>query len=146
MSDLQTKVFLGMGAVLLLLLFLWILKLLLPWLMLIGLIGGGIWLWRRWDTQKQTQQRLLNGMFYDLLRQHQGRISILDFAMAAEISPRDAKAYLDARAQELSALFEPTEHGDIIYAFYSLELAQIKTKSVLQQPKELPSQDKSWSE
>lgn len=138
MSDLQTKVLLGAGVALILLLLIWILKLLLPWLMLMGLIGSGVWFWRQWNIQKHTQQRLLNGVFYDLLRQHQGRVSILDFAMTAEISPRDAKDYLDARAQELSALFEPTEHGDVIYAFYSLELAQLKNKLVPQPPNELP--------
>ncbi|MEO0535508.1 MAG: hypothetical protein AAF215_16755 [Cyanobacteria bacterium P01_A01_bin.123] len=138
MSDLHTKVLLGMGVALILLLFLWILKLLLPWLIVMGLIGGGVWLWRQWQTQRQIEQRTLNGVFYDLLRQHQGRISILDFAMTAEISPQDAKAYLDARAQELSALFEPTEHGDIIYAFYSLELAQIQNRLKVQPPSELP--------
>jgi hypothetical protein len=106
---------LGVGVVLAiaLLLSLWLLMLLLPWLLAIAALGAVIYCWRR---QRAYQNRLYT-CFYQCLQAHQGRISVLDFAMAAHIPGPQARAFLDARARDFFADFEPTAYGDILYTF-----------------------------
>lgn len=96
-----------------------VLQLLLPWLLLAGLAGGGIWFWQR----RQAQEKALHLLFYDQLALHQGRISTLEFAMVAKITGAEARAFLDARAQEFLGDFEPTDAGDVLYTFRSLRSA-----------------------
>jgi len=104
---------LGLGAAIAFLLLVWLIKLLLPWLLLLGAIGVGYYGWRR---QRQFQQRLYT-CFYDCLQRHQGKISALDFAIAARITGPQAREFLDARAKDFFADFEPSSSGDILYTF-----------------------------
>ncbi|MGP1375316.1 MAG: hypothetical protein ACTS3T_20990 [Almyronema sp.] len=122
MVDPENRLLYGIGLFVLLLLIYLIVKTLLPWLIVAGLSVGVFWTWRQWRSQMRTEESQLNQIFYDLLRQHQGRISALDFAMSANLSPQKAKAYLNIRAREFSALFEPTDYGDVLYRFYSLTM------------------------
>ncbi|NJO10452.1 MAG: hypothetical protein HC873_13205 [Leptolyngbyaceae cyanobacterium SL_1_1] len=95
---------------------------LLPWLLALALGIATSLAWKQRRSQTRTEESQLNKIFYDLLRQHEGRISVLDFAMTANLNPQDAKAYLNIRAKEFSALFEPTDYGDVLYRFYSLTI------------------------
>ncbi|HEY9889804.1 MAG TPA: hypothetical protein V6D02_15460 [Candidatus Obscuribacterales bacterium] len=104
---------LGGGVAIALFFFLLLLKLLLPWLVLAA-IGGVIW--QRWQRHQAFQQRLYQ-CFYECLQRHEGRISALDFAMTAQITGPQARSFLDARAKDFFADFEPTNHGDILYTF-----------------------------
>jgi hypothetical protein len=90
---------------------------LLPLLVIVGLVGGGWWLWNRYQLQTRQQQHHLNSVFGQLLQEHQGRISVLDFAMRANLKPLHARKYLDEWAKECSAQFDVTEEGDILYYF-----------------------------
>lgn len=104
---------LGLIVAIALLLCIWLITLLLPWLLLLTGLGlAGYW-WRR---QRQFQQRLYS-CFYDCLRQRQGKISALDFAIAAQITGPQARRFLDARAKDFFANFEPTTYGDVLYSF-----------------------------
>lgn len=100
-----------------LLLLIWILQFLLPWLLLASLVGAGFWLWQH----HQQRKKQLYQLFYDLIKARGGRIHVLDFAMAAQLTGREARTFLDARAREFFANFEPTDHGDILYTFPALE-------------------------
>jgi len=104
---------LGLGAAIACLLFVWLITLLLHWLLLLAGIGVGGYGWRR---QRQFQQRLYT-CFYDCLQRHQGQISVLDFAIAAQITGPQAREFLDARAKDFFADFEPMTSGDILYSF-----------------------------
>ncbi|MEM6592942.1 MAG: hypothetical protein AAF651_13915 [Cyanobacteria bacterium P01_C01_bin.73] len=104
---------LGLGAAIAVLLLVWLIKLLLPWLLLLAVLAAGVAYWRR---QRQFQQRLY-ACFYDCLRQRHGKISALDFAIAAQITGPQAREFLDARAKDFFADFEPTAFGDILYTF-----------------------------
>jgi hypothetical protein len=96
-----------------------LLMLVLP--ILVPLVGGG-WLWRRYQTQRQQHQDRLDRVFYEGLRQHQGRMMVLDFAIATQLSAIEAQQYLDAKAREFAARYEVTQTGDIFYVFPTLQL------------------------
>jgi len=92
-----------------------VIKIFLPWLVGAGLVAIGVWFWRR----HQAQRRALHLLFYDQLTARQGRISVLEFAMAAQLTGAEARTFLDARAQEFFANFEPTDGGDVLYTFHT---------------------------
>ncbi|MFK8182896.1 MAG: hypothetical protein AB8B99_05935 [Phormidesmis sp.] len=121
-SDLEIKMRLVLGLILLSLVMVLLLRLLLPVLAIAGFIAGGYWLWQQYRNQQQRYQRQqtrIHAQFYQLLRQQQGRISVLDFAMRTRLSGADAQAYLNTQAQAFSAFFETTISGDLIYVFSS---------------------------
>lgn len=97
-------------------------RILVPLLpIVVPLVGGG-WLWRRYQTQHQHHQDRLDRAFYEMLRQHQGRMMVLDFAIATQLSAVEAQQYLDAKAREFAARYEVTQTGDIFYVFPTLQL------------------------
>ncbi len=112
-THLQTRLGIAIALTLVVILLLLLLQVVLPWLLLgvgaCGLLG----LWQR----HRQHQRVLYDIFYDYLRHHQGRLSVLEFAMAAQIPGPQARRFLDARAQDFFAQFEPTDYGDVIYTF-----------------------------
>lgn len=119
-SDLEIKSRLALGLGLLSLVVVLLLRLLLPLLALAGLGAMGFWLWRshhQKQQHKQRQQARIKAMFYQLLKQQQGRISVLDFAMRTQLDGAAAQAYLNTQAQVFSAFFETTPQGDLIYVF-----------------------------
>jgi hypothetical protein len=91
----------------------WLLRVLLPWLMVLGGIAVVAGCWHR----HQQRQRYLYAVFYDCLQATQGKLSVLDFAIATQLPSAQARAFLDARAKELWAEFEPTPQGDVLYTF-----------------------------
>ena len=91
----------------------WLLQVLLPWLLLLGAIAIGGWGWQRY----QQRQQYLYAVFYDALQVSHGRLSALEFAMAAQLPGPQARAFLDARAREFWAEFEPPPQGDVLYTF-----------------------------
>ena len=112
-SDWSTRLAIAAGAGGLVWLLGWLLHQLLPWLVLVGLTGVGLWLWQR----HRQQQQYLHTVFYDCLQASQGQVSALEFAMAAHVTGQQARAFLDARARDFWADFEPTDQGDVLYRF-----------------------------
>jgi hypothetical protein len=90
-----------------------LIQLLLPWLVVGGLLAATLWFWRR----QRARERALHQIFYAQVAAHQGRISVLDFAIAAQITGREARRFLDQRAQDFWGDFEPTPSGDVLYTF-----------------------------
>lgn len=134
-SDLEIKVRLVLGLILLSLAMIVLLRLLLPVLAIAAFIAGGYWLWQQYRNQQQRYQRQqarIHAQFYQLLRQQQGRISVLDFAMRTRLSGADAQNYLNAQAQAFSAFFETTISGDIVYVFSSAHANRMQQAQVHQ--------------
>ncbi len=78
----------------------------------------GIWLIRSLQIQSQQEQRdRLRSAFFKLLKQGDGRLTPLRFAMETGLDGTLAKAYLDERAKEFNARFEVDEDGDLFYQF-----------------------------
>jgi len=112
---LENQIVLAGGLTALVLVVLLVVRLLLPWLVGAGLVALGLWFWHR----HQVHHRTLHRLFYDQLKVKGGRLSVLEFAMATGLTGAEARAFLDARAQEFWANFEPTHTGDVLYTFHT---------------------------
>ncbi|MEL6938062.1 MAG: hypothetical protein AAFO84_02605 [Cyanobacteria bacterium J06598_1] len=127
--DLATKSRFVLGIGLLSIGLVWLLKLLWPVLILVGISAGLYTFWHHQQKDLRAYERRQARMtekFYSLLQQHQGRISALEFAMHTRINPHESQRFLHGQAQDFGAFFERTRNGDIIYIFnlavvYSLQ-------------------------
>ncbi|MEO0536777.1 MAG: hypothetical protein AAF215_23310 [Cyanobacteria bacterium P01_A01_bin.123] len=88
------------------------------------LLGGGFLLWsgfrqgaRAKKIQQAKSQAELRELFFTLLQENQGEVSVLKFAMASDLEGEAAREYLDARATEFGADFNVSDRGDITYVF-----------------------------
>lgn len=104
-------------------------KFLLPFIILVGLVWGILKVWQSWKQQQEMQQSAslekqekLNSVLYQLIQHHDGRVSVLDFALTAKVPAEEAKEFLDAKAKEFIANFEATDSGDVLYVFNSLSI------------------------
>lgn len=82
-----------------------------------SLAGGG---WLVWNERQRRQRQIehrLQTIFFQLLRQGEGYISVLPFAMQTELNAAEAKAYLDQRAREFHADFQVSDTGQVFYYF-----------------------------
>lgn len=94
---------------------------------LFGLPPTALGTWLVWNLQHQHHQKLkqkqqeidqlLEKWFLWLLKETDGRITVLRFASEAEIPIDEAQAFLDAKARQLNASFDTTDEGGIIYQF-----------------------------
>lgn len=81
-------------------------------------LAGSGWLMRNLQQQQQRQERdRLQGIFFQMLQQGQGYISILPFALQTQLDATEAKAYLDDRAREFQADFQVSDSGKVFYYF-----------------------------
>ncbi len=85
-----------------------------------GLLGGvpltAIGAWYSIDTLIQRRAKL-RSTFYALVEAQDGELTLLQYAKAADVSGKQAKAYLNERAKEFNATFEVDTKGGIIYRF-----------------------------
>ncbi|MEC4984163.1 MAG: hypothetical protein SAJ37_11790 [Oscillatoria sp. PMC 1068.18] len=78
----------------------------------------GRWLSKSLSREKQQQtDECIQTIFYRLLAQNQGKITVMSLAIEANLSATVAKNYLDSKAQEFDADFEVSESGKIYYKF-----------------------------
>lgn len=112
-NDFGTRISLALIVFSIALLLISLIKVLLPWLMLVTA------LWIGWSCRQRYLDfhKRLYRCFYEVLERNSGRISVLEFAMTAHITGPQARSFLDARAKDFFANFEPTNHGDILYTF-----------------------------
>ncbi len=66
--------------------------------------------------QQQTSERL-QSVFYRMVQENHGRVTLLGFAMQSQLPPANAKDYLDNRAREFNANFKISEEGSVSYYF-----------------------------
>ncbi|NJK60963.1 MAG: hypothetical protein HC918_12960 [Oscillatoriales cyanobacterium SM2_1_8] len=87
-------------------------------------IGGGWMFWGmvRGDKKREEENRIdpelqLRETFFRLVRENHGRVTVLRFAMEAQLSAQEAKEYLDKQARILDAQFESRDDGTMFYIF-----------------------------
>lgn len=69
------------------------------------------------NLQAKKKQDSLLACFYELVRDSNGRFTLLSFGAKAGIDGADAKRFLDARASEFDGNYEASEDGNIVYVF-----------------------------
>jgi ribosomal protein L7/L12 len=79
-------------------------------------LGGWMIFGGRRRSRREEDDRLQT-TFFHLLKQGNGRITALSFAMATGLTGAMAKAYLDERASEFSANFDVDDEGNMFYRF-----------------------------
>lgn len=87
------------------------------------LIGG----WLALDLYRQSRQEKraihqqksdrLQSLFYQMLQENRGRVTVLGFAMQSQLPATDARKYLDEKAKEFNANFKVNEEGAVSYHF-----------------------------
>lgn len=82
------------------------------------LTGGGVWILRGLGkhSKEETETRL-QSVFYHLLQQNHGQITVIQFAMETKLPAKEAETYLNAKAQEFNATFNARDDGEISYQF-----------------------------
>ncbi len=96
-------------------------------IMAIGLPPTGIAGWLMWSLVRQhqrdsialsqAQRQKLQATLFRLLKQNNGRVSLLQFAMEADLPGDSAKDYLKLQAQVFDAEVEVSIGGNPIYCF-----------------------------
>lgn len=106
----------------------------------LGLIG-----WRFWRRRQRTikaKQTFLQQTFYQLLQSNRGRITVFDFAVHTNLTGPEAREFLNARAREFYANFEPNDHGDVLYVFPTLSsMSQSASQSAISSSLDQPNQN-----
>ena len=72
---------------------------------------------QRRSRKQQEEHDRLQSTFFKLLKQGNGRITPLGFAMETGLTGAMAKAYLDERAEEFTANFDVDDEGNMSYRF-----------------------------
>jgi hypothetical protein len=90
---------------------------------IIGIPATAAGAWIIWGLRKKTQNsendrlQQLERVFLGLLDSSNGRVTVLKFAIASNLSLEEAKSYLDRKAAILNGTFEVSEEGGINYLF-----------------------------
>lgn len=101
----------------------------LDWFLLMGV--SGLLLWTIVTTlQTKHQERQLQAAFYQLLAEQNGRISLIQLAAAAQVSPITAKQYLQAQAHLFEAELVTDIEGDPFYRFPKLSLPKSSSENL----------------
>ena len=96
-----------------------------------GLIFGvptltlGTWLALGLYRQSRQEKKALNqqvsdrlqSVFYEMLQENHGRVTVLGFAMQSQLPAANARQFLDEKAKEFNANFKVNEEGAISYHF-----------------------------
>ena len=59
----------------------------------------------------------LRQVLYRLIEASDGQVTLVQFAIAADIPAAEARAYIDSQAKAFSANFDITDSGSIVYQF-----------------------------
>ncbi|MEH2424157.1 MAG: hypothetical protein V7K48_25595 [Nostoc sp.] len=96
-----------------------------------GLIFGvptltlGTWLALGLYRQSRQEKKALNeqvsdrlqSIFYEMLQENHGRVTVLGFAMQSQLPATHARQYLDEKAKDFNANFKVNEEGAVSYHF-----------------------------
>lgn len=93
----------------------------------LGFPPAGLGIWLVWEMYRKSQKEKegmeeaksdkLRGIFFRLIEENQGDISILRFVRETNLTVEEAQEYLDRQALALNGTFDVTEDGNIFYHF-----------------------------
>jgi uncharacterized membrane protein YidH (DUF202 family) len=79
---------------------------------------------RREKVQRRRERDRLYNIFLQLLKEGNGNIAVLQFAIATGLDGYAARAYLDEQAKALNAAYNVTQEGKFTY-YFDLEGADV---------------------
>ncbi|MEA5617702.1 hypothetical protein VB711_07610 [Cronbergia sp. UHCC 0137] len=90
-----------------------------PTFLLGGWLALGLYRQSRLEKKALNQQvnENLQYLFYQMLKENHGRITLLSFAMQSQLPALEARYYLDEKAKEFNANFQVNEEGGVSYHF-----------------------------
>ncbi|MEH2326142.1 MAG: hypothetical protein V7K32_21810 [Nostoc sp.] len=85
----------------------------------------GAWLVLGLYCQSRQEKKALNqqvsdrlqSIFYKMLQENHGRVTVLGFAMQSQLPAAHARQYLDEKAKDFNANFKVNEEGAVSYHF-----------------------------
>ncbi|AFZ60853.1 hypothetical protein H6G54_23035 [Anabaena cylindrica FACHB-243] len=77
-------------------------------------------LWQQYKWEKWCEQ--VNPLFYQLIRENQGKITPVDLAIRGNFSGNEAKRFLDGKAKEFGASVLDSEHESQSYYFINASI------------------------
>jgi hypothetical protein len=87
-------------------------------------LQGGLMAWGLYRQSKggyllqaQTERDRLQSIFYQVIQDQDGKITVPRLAMEAGLSAKKARQFLDEKAVEFDADFEVSDRGEIFYSF-----------------------------
>ncbi len=83
----------------------------------IVLAGAGSWGLDLLLKNTVGKQKRLKDVFFQLIDQRDGQISVLEFARLANVTGPEARKFLDQQAAAFNGTFEPGENGGVLYQF-----------------------------
>ena len=92
------------------------LAVLATFLVLFGLAPASLGGWLL-HTSAKLKRQAIRERFFQVLQVTRGRVSVLEFAAAAQLEPTIARQHLDHWAKEFSATFDVNDEGNIYYIF-----------------------------
>ncbi|WP_071518638.1 hypothetical protein [Geitlerinema sp. PCC 9228] len=72
---------------------------------------------REAQREQEKEDQRLRKIFFNLVQQQGGEITVFQFSVAAQISGKLARKYLDKFAGEYNATFRVDNRGNVIYTF-----------------------------
>ncbi|AFY35824.1 hypothetical protein [Calothrix sp. PCC 7507] len=90
-----------------------------PTLILGGWLSLGLYRQSRQEKKALDQQvnEQLQSIFYHMLQENKGRMTVAGFAIKSQLPAITAREYLDEKAKEFNANFKVSEDGAISYHF-----------------------------
>lgn len=86
--------------------------------MMAAMSAAGAWMfWQGHRKFQQQEQNRLRSILFNLLKENNGHVTALQFAMEAGLEGKFAKAYLDDQAREFNAAYNISEEGTVSYHF-----------------------------
>ena len=91
----------------------------IPTLTLGTWLALGLYRQSRQEKEALNQQvsDRLQSIFYKMLQENHGRITVLGFAMQSQLPAAHARQYLDEKAKDFNANFKVNEEGAVSYHF-----------------------------
>lgn len=80
---------------------------------------------RREKVQRRKERDRLYGAFLQILKEGNGNIAVMQFAIATGLDSYAARAYLDEQAKALNAAYNVTQEGKFSY-YFDLEGADVE--------------------
>ncbi len=107
-------------------------------IIVLGFGSIGVFLFTRWNADRQRQDRLEQA-FYQLIQSNHGTVALIQLATVAQVDAALAKEYFDRQVAVLNAVPEVDDDGDMAYRFPKLNLPK-----VLPRQEEWDDEDDDW--